>query len=145
MTSSKDIFNRYITKQKRRDTTQRQLIVDVFCSLGDHVSAEELYDIVKKHNPSVGQAAVYRALKLLSEAGIARSLDFGDGVARYEKNEDTTHNAQVICKRCGKTIEIGDALVDELQLHVARRFHFELTACKVLLYGHCQDCVHKSS
>lgn len=138
-----DIFHKYLEKHALRDTSQRRLILDAFLKNEEHISAEQLYDIVKKRDSSIGQATVYRVLKLLTEAELAREVNFGDGIIRYEHTYDHPHHDHLVCRHCGKTVEIVDSVIEELQKRVAESFSFELTDHKMYLYGLCENCKKK--
>ena len=60
----KEIFLNYVQKFGLRRTAQRDLILEVFLRTQEHLSSEDLYDVVKKQDPKVGQTTVYRTLKL---------------------------------------------------------------------------------
>ncbi|KIE18301.1 Fur family transcriptional regulator [Smithella sp. SC_K08D17] len=143
MDAVKNIFQKYLVKHELRDTPQRKLILDIFLKLEEHISAEQLYDIVKKRDPSIGQATVYRVLKLFVEAELAREFDFGDGVIRYEHKYNHPHHDHLLCRGCGKTMEIYDSVIEELQKRVAESHGFELTDHELYLYGLCPDCRKK--
>ncbi|GAB6271221.1 Fur family transcriptional regulator [Smithella sp. F21] len=140
MKSEKEIFDNYLIKKNLRETPQRGLILDTFLKHEEHISAEQLYDIVKKRDPSLGQATVYRVLKLIVEAGLAREVDLGDGVMRYEHNYNHPHHDHLVCRGCGKTIEVFDSVIEELQKRVAESYGFELTDHEMYLYGFCENC-----
>jgi len=143
MRTEKDIFGDYLSRHNLRDTPQRELILDAFLKREEHVSAEELYDIVKKRDPSIGQATVYRNLKLFSEAGLAREVDFGDGVVRYEHSYNHPHHDHLICRGCNKTEEVVNSVIEELQKRVAEKVGFELKDHEMYLYGLCENCRKK--
>ena len=58
-----------------RRTSQRDLILEIFLSTEDHLTSEDLHNLVHKKDPSVGLTTVYRTLKLLTEAGLAREAE----------------------------------------------------------------------
>ena len=78
MTEEQQVFLEHIQKKGLKRTAQRDLILDVFLRTEAHLSSEDLYRLVKKEDPTVGQTTVYRTLKLLTEAGLAREVRFGD-------------------------------------------------------------------
>src|SRR5215211_3532109 len=84
LTEEQEVFLKHIQKKGLKRTSQRALILDVFLRTEEHLSNEDLYQLVKKEDPTVGQTTVYRTLKLLAEAGLAREVRFGDGRAHYE-------------------------------------------------------------
>ena len=83
MTEEQEVFLQHIQKKGLKRTAQRDLILDVFLRTEAHLSSEDLYRLVQKEDPSVGQTTVYRTLKLLTEAGLAREVRFVDGRAHY--------------------------------------------------------------
>lgn len=143
MKNEKDIFEDYLLKNNLRETPQRVMILDTFLKHEEHITAEQLYDIVKKRDHSIGQATVYRVLKLVCEAGLAREVDFGDGVIRYEHSYNHPHHDHLVCRGCGQTVEVMDSVIEELQKRVAESFGFELTDHEMYLYGLCPDCRKK--
>ena len=135
-------FAEYIARQGLKNTPQRHLIVDVFFKSGNHLSTEDLYDLVRAVDEGVGQATVYRTLKLLCEANLAREMHFGDGTARYEPIADGSHHDHLICTVCGKNQEFINEDIERLQDELAARYGFVLTSHRMYLYGVCNDC-HK--
>jgi Fur family ferric uptake transcriptional regulator len=121
-------------------TGQRETILREFLSREGHQSAEELTAAVKKKHKTIGQATVYRILKILAESGIAREVRLGDGVVRYEHNIDREHHDHLTCERCGKTIEIVDERIEELQKKLAKQHNFTITRHLMNLYGICDQC-----
>lgn len=144
MKTEREIFNAYLAKMNLRDTPQREMILDTFLKREEHITAEQLYDIVKRTDPSIGQATVYRVLKIIVEAGLAREVDFGDGVMRYEHSYNHPHHDHLVCKGCGKTVEVRDDIIEEMQKRVAESFGFQLTDHEMYLYGLCEKCRGKN-
>ena len=68
------IFRSFLKNKGLRNTPQRQQIMEVFFNESGHLTTEEIYDRVRKEDPSLGQATVYRTMKLLCEAGLAREV-----------------------------------------------------------------------
>ncbi len=133
-------FADYAAQQRLKMTLQRRHILDVFLEQQGHVTSEELYEKVKSSYKTIGQATVYRTLKLLSGSGIAKEVDFGDGVTRYERQHGDDHHDHLICEECGKNVEVLDETIEKLQEKVAARHGFTLTRHKMYLYGLCPDC-----
>ncbi len=134
------VFTEYIAKNGLKVTPQRLRIVEVFLREDGHLTTEELYERVKKVDNTVGQATVYRTMKLLCDSGIAKEVHFGDGVARYEKKYGSEHHDHLICEACGKNLEVMDEQIELLQEQLAARHGFVLTSHRMYLYGVCGDC-----
>jgi len=116
------------------------LILNAFLKSAGHSSSEELYDLIKRDDPSIGQATIYRTMKLLVDAGLARSVDFGDGIVRYEQKLGHEHHDHLICEQCGIHVEVVDSVIEELQEDLAKRHGFRLYRHKMVLYGLCAEC-----
>ena len=86
MTEEQEVFIKHLRGQGLKRTAQRDLILEVFLGTEGHVTGEDLYQLVRKQDASVGQTTVYRTLKLLTDSGLAREARFGDGRAHYEHN-----------------------------------------------------------
>jgi Fur family ferric uptake transcriptional regulator len=95
----KERWRAYIQDRRLNVTAQREAIVELFLRTREHVSIDELLTKVRKRQPRVGYATVYRTLKLLVDSGIAIERQFGDGQARYEVVGD--HHDHLICMKCG--------------------------------------------
>ena len=96
---------------------------------------------MKKVNPRVGYATVYRTLKLLKECGLAAERHFDDGQARYEPTEEAEqHHDHIICERCGKIVEFNSEELEKLQERIARFLGFVVSRHRMELYGICAEC-----
>jgi Fur family ferric uptake transcriptional regulator len=134
----------FLAGQGLRATSQRDVILKVFAKVGQHVSAEELYARVKKDNPRIGYATVYRTLKLLAEAGFAEARRFHDGFTRFEYKNTDDHHDHLICTRCGAIFEFENERIETLQKDVARRRGFKVHSHRLELYGLCVGCQKKT-
>lgn len=137
--SPSEVFTRFLADNRLKITPQRRLILDIFMAEPGHVSSEELYDKVKRHDASIGQATVYRTLKLLSGCGLAEVVNF-DGIARYEPSLGAEHHDHLICEGCGRNIEIVDPVIEKRQEELAAKYGFTLSRHRMDLYGLCTDC-----
>jgi len=140
MTEEKEVFLRHIQKAGLKRTAQRDLILDVFLRTEKHLSSEDLYNLVKQEDPSIGHTTVYRTLKLLSEAGLAREVRFGDNRTHYEHNYKHQHHDHMICTECGKIIEFYSAELEAIQDAVAAKHRFEVKQHLLRLLGVCAEC-----
>src|SRR5437773_6520283 len=140
MTEEQEVFLKHIQRQGLKRTAQRDLILDVFLRTEGHVSGEDLYRLVRAEDPTVGQTTVYRTLRLLTDAGLAREVRFGDGRAHYEHNYKHEHHDHMICSVCGKIIEFYSAELEALQDAMAAKHRFEVTQHLLRIIGICAEC-----
>ncbi len=132
-------FHSRLRERGLKSTGQRDDIARVFFELRRHISAEELYAEVKKINPHVGYATIYRTLKLLKECDLLFERHFDEGQARYEVAGEH-HHGHFICERCGKIIEFENDDLERMLQAIAQKMGVLLTHHKMELYGLCSDC-----
>ena len=124
-------------------TPQRKQILQIFVEHPEHLSAEDVYNILREQDSEIGLATVYRALDLLSELGILVKIDFGDGCARYELNTadpNVHHHHHLICVKCKKVIEVEEDLLDDLEATISKKSGFQILNHEVKFFGYCKDC-----
>ena len=143
MENAKRIFDAFLCAKGLRHTDQRDIILDTFLGMEGHFSAEEIYRIVSEKNPEIGYATVYRTIKLLCDAGIARGIYFDDGRTRYEHKYGHGHHDHLVCIRCGKVIEIFDPKIEEAQERLAKEKGFVLIRHQLNIFGVCKECRKK--
>lgn len=136
-------LHRYIQEKGLKHTAQRELITETFFKTSTHLNLEELLQKVRKKNPRIGYATVYRTMKLLVESGLALERNFGDGQTRYEPITETGHHDHLICTSCGKIIEFENERIERLQREVAKDKDFLVKSHKLELYGLCANCLPK--
>ncbi len=126
-----------------RITSQRKAVLDIVLEhTGQHLSSQEIYDLVKKKYPDVGVATVYRTLPILEELGFIYAVDFEDGCLRYElQKEGQQHrHHHLLCEKCGMITEVKDDLLDEIEAKIYKNYGFTIKDHKVKFYGICSDC-----
>jgi Fur family ferric uptake transcriptional regulator len=122
----------------RRNTRQRQVILEELGKLKSHPTAVDLHEIVRRRLPRISLGTVYRNLEVLTETGQVQKLDLGTGQARFDA--DTEHHDHVRCLRCGRVDDVpGEPLV--LSSIAAEDIDgFEIIGHRVEYLGVCPDC-----
>lgn len=141
----KEVFLQHIQNAGLRRTGQRDLIMEIFLRTEEHLTSEDLYWLVQKEDASVGHTTVYRTLKLLTEAGLAREVRFGDNKTYYEHHYNHQHHDHMICTECGKVIEFFSEDIENLQDQMADKFGFRPTHHSLRMWGICEDCQKSES
>src|SRR5581483_4080085 len=139
------IFHDHLKRARLKRTDQRDLILDVFLDTEGHVSVEDLYELVKKKDPSVGFTTVYRTMKLMTEAGLAHEVRFIDGRARYEHEYKHQHHDHLICTECGTVIEFYSDAIEQLQDEIALKHRFKIRDHSHRIFGICANCQQRES
>jgi Fur family transcriptional regulator, ferric uptake regulator len=136
----REIFLEHIQKAGLRRTAQRDLIMVMFLRTEEHLTSEDLYRLVQNEDSSVGHTTVYRTLKLLTEAGLAREVRFGDNKTYYEHLYNHEHHDHMICTQCGRVIEFFSPEIEAKQDEMAGRFGFRSTHHSLRMWGICSEC-----
>jgi Fur family ferric uptake transcriptional regulator len=130
----------YIASKGLKRSRQRDRIAEIFFGMTGHVSVEELVARVRREEPRVSVATVYRTMKLLSDCGLAVARQFGGGHTRYEAAAGRRHHDHLICTSCGAIVEFSNDDIEALQELVARRHGFAVESHTLELYGRCAHC-----
>lgn len=124
-----------------RVTPQREKILQIFMELpdGTHLSAEDLFKRLTDKNENISLATTYRTLKLLSQFGYLRELDFAEGHKHYELNKDKRPHHHIICLNCNKTLEFEDDLVNQVGYRIAAEKGVEVVDIQFKIYAICPN------
>lgn len=135
---------REIIKEKGfKMTSQRIYVLEVLEeNVGEHLTAEEIYELVKKKSPEVGLATIYRTVQLFLDLKIVDSLNLNDGCVRYELSsfDQAHHHHHLICEECGKVLEVKEDLLESIEEKICQDYNFAVNDHILKFYGLCEDC-----
>ncbi len=126
-----------------RLTPQRETILQIFQNLarGNHLSAEDLYDLLHNEGEKISLSTIYRTLKLMARMGILRELELAEGHKHYEINQPyPNHHHHLICVRCNKTIEFKNDSILKTGTKTARKEGYHLLDCQLTVHAICPSC-----
>ena len=106
-----------------------------------HLSAEAIYQTLRKHGHNLALATIYRVLGHFVEVNLLVKHKFSSEEAVYEL-ADVPHHDHLVCIYCNKVVEFEDNLIEAQQTKVAERFNFQMTDHSLTIYGVCGDCKH---
>jgi Fur family ferric uptake transcriptional regulator len=121
-------------------SSKRDRILNLFLRQEGHLSADDLFDLVRRADSGIGRATVYRTLQWMVEAGIARKVDFGEGRSRFEPAYRHPRHFHLICTRCHRSSEFLSSDVEAFIEEVAASRGFSEAQAVVQIYGICEDC-----
>ena len=88
MSISKEKFKEMLREKGLKVTNQRILVLEVLADHRDkHLTAEDIYELVREDYPEIGLATIYRTVQLLLEMQLVDRISLDDGCARYEIGE----------------------------------------------------------
>lgn len=138
-----DRIKKQLHAQSYKLTPQREATVKVLLEREeDHLSAEDIYLLVKEKAPEIGLATVYRTLELLLELQIVEKINFGDGVSRYDlRQEGLEHfHHHLVCVECGSIQEIFENLLVDVEKKVEEEWGFQVQDHRLTFHGVCKKC-----
>lgn len=122
-----------------RLTPQRAAVLHVVRHARDHPTARDIYERVRRGQPGIGFATVYRALNLLVQHAEIREVQLGDdGVTRYDGN--TAQHHHVVCHDCGTVADLGGRLPASLSEDAAHASGFAVDGYQLCFTGRCPAC-----
>ena len=121
-------------------SAKRDRILNVFLRQEGHLSADDLFDHVRREAAGIGRATVYRTLQWMVGAGIARKVDFGDGRSRFEPSFRHPRHFHLVCTTCHRSSEFLSSDVEALMEEIAAARSFSPTQSVVQIVGTCEEC-----
>jgi len=87
-----------------RHTVQREAILRALQKARCHLTADEVYERVRRELPRISLGTVYRNLETLAARGLIGRVDLAGQQRRYEAN--TAEHAHLRCATCGRIIDL---------------------------------------
>jgi Fur family ferric uptake transcriptional regulator len=128
-----------LTAAGERVTRQRLLVANALAASGRRLTAEQLFRSLRRREPAIGRATVFRTLETLVDAGVARRLELDGHVYAYVACLPAHHH-HIACTRCGRVEEIDEAYVTPIAERLASEMGFEIDDARLDFYGRCATC-----
>ena len=122
-----------------RYSRQREMIYEYLCSTVEHPTAETIYRDLIKRLPNLSLGTVYRNLKFLQEQGKITALTSTDGIEHFDAICE--NHAHLICKECGKIVDIENVDYESLVHSLNLDKNFKLEKIELSIIGKCQKCL----
>ncbi len=124
----------------QRNTRQRAEIMALLDGLDEFRSAQQLHELLRSQGSGIGLATVYRAVQTLSDSGDVDVLRSADGEAVYRRCERRTHHHHLVCRYCGRTVEIDGPGAEAWAEQVGASHDFTDVEHTIELIGTCSTC-----
>lgn len=122
----------------RRDTKQRQAILNILRNSRSHPTADQIYDNVRKEITNISKGTVYRNLRVLEEDGAISVLTIKGTLSRYEIKQESHHHFK--CDKCGRVLDLEEPIDNDLNLRMSRKTGFSVLHHQTIFGGLCKDC-----
>ncbi|WDV45191.1 Fur family transcriptional regulator [Clostridiaceae bacterium M8S5] len=127
-------------------TLQRRTILEIILiNQEKHLSAEEIYEEVRKIISDIGFATIYRTLDLFEKIGIIQHVSFGDGCKRYHiaTLDKKKRHYHLICDICGVITDIHEDFIEIFEEDIISETGFIIRNHEVQIFGICKKCANK--
>lgn len=122
---------------------QRELILKTLRENCIHPTAEQLCELIRKDEPTVSLATVYRNLNLLAENGIVKKIEGLDGTAHFD--HQTHDHYHFICTECHKVCDIPYDIAPDLAADVKRQTGLTVETYDISFRGICKECQNSTN
>ena len=122
-----------------RSTRQRAAVLALLDELADFRSAQEVHDLLRHRGERVGLTTVYRSLQMLADSSEVDVLRTADGETAYRRCS-SSHHHHLVCRTCGRTVEVDGPAVERWAQQVARQNDFVDVSHTLEIFGTCADC-----
>ena len=144
MTGQTSVDNDALLRGRGMQVTAQRLAVLRAVSDQPHRAADDIYTVVRSEIGAISRQAVYDALAALTDKGILRRIQPAGSPARYENRVGDNHH-HLICRACGRMVDVDCAVGDTPCLTAADDSGYEVDEAEVIYWGRCPECVAAAS
>ena len=138
--NEREIFTSFLKRKGLKMTQPRETVLQAFLAHEGHLTTEDILHASRMIDASIGQATVFRTMKLIAEAGLARDACQDDGPRKYEHAYLHSHHDHLHCIGCGKVIEFFDPDIEQAQEAIFKQYGFTAIGHRMELQGLCAEC-----
>ena len=122
-----------------RNTRQRTAVSALLGELEGFHSAQELYAMLRERGERVGLTTVYRTLQGLADLGEVDVMRPPGGEHLYRRCSEGHHH-HLVCRSCGRTVEVAGPAVEAWAERVAAQHGFVDVSHTMEIFGTCPAC-----
>jgi Fur family ferric uptake transcriptional regulator len=122
-----------------RTTRQRTAVMELLANVEEFRSAQELHELLRHRGDSVGLTTVYRTLQALADAGEIDVMRPPGGEHLYRRCS-SGHHHHLVCRVCGRTVEVAGPTVESWADRVAAEHGFADVSHTLEIFGTCTEC-----
>lgn len=115
-------------------TKYEKQIYEIVNGSHDHMTAEQVFESLKKSFPAVSRATVYNNLNKLCEANLIRRVTLEGSADRYDRVKRHDH---LICQKCGK---LSDVTLEDLTSPLQKQLGTDFLYYDLKVYYLCDEC-----
>ena len=128
-----------------RVTPQRSVILETIAHMGDHIPAQEVFEVARRRLPGLNLATVYRTFDSLHRAGLVDLFSAGDEPLRYSLHDAADPHCHLVCRGCGQILDLDTSAFERLARSLERAHGFRIDTVHLTLSGLCRACREDST
>ena len=128
------------TTRVLRSTRQRIAVSALLDRLADFRSAQEIHEELRRTGEGIGLTTVYRTLQTLADADQVDVLRTDSGESVYRRCASVEHHHHLVCRRCGRAVEIEGPDMETWAQRIAEEHGFSELSHTVEIFGLCRVC-----
>lgn len=125
-----------------RMTHQREIILKELQESKLHLTADELYDRVKKILPRISLATVYRNLEILTQAGMIAKREVSGRQKRFDS--DVSDHDHIYCIQCHRLDNLELDREEFGSLPTKQIKGYNVIGYRLEFIGICKECREKN-
>lgn len=126
-----------------RTTRQRTAVMALLSEVEEFRSAQELHELLRRRGESVGLTTVYRTLQALADAEEIDVMRPPGGEHLYRRCS-SGHHHHLVCRACGRTVEVAGPTVESWANRVATEHGFADVSHTLEIFGTCAECASRA-
>jgi Fur family ferric uptake transcriptional regulator len=123
-----------------RSTRQKRALAEALAATEEFRSAQSLHAALRESGARVGLTTVYGQLRALAEAGEVDTIRSNDGEVLYRRCGMRAHHHHLVCRSCGRAVEVEGPEVEAWAARVAKSAKFVAIEHTIEITGLCRDC-----
>ena len=135
---SDDYIKQVLQKRNLSLTVQRRIILEVLNKDQGHLTAEDIFLLVKKRLPQISLGTVYRNLEILVSLDLIDQHKIGTKKALFEIKKPPHYH--VICDKCGRIDDLNGIHINRLEDEIARITGYKILSHDLNVIGICPEC-----
>lgn len=140
-TDFSELFHGKCKEHGLKVTPQRVAVYEILIESEKHLTADELYRIVRKRFPNISLDTVNRTLITFARIGLVDIIEGFGSSRRYDANLHQHHHFH--CVKCGAILDFYHRQFDELKIPQSIRRKYKVLGSRIVLNGICDKCAKK--
>ncbi|GAB4186405.1 MAG: peroxide-responsive transcriptional repressor PerR [Calditrichia bacterium] len=122
---------------ERRNSKKRNRLLELIKQM-EHVTADDVYNVIRQEFPAISLGTVYRNLHQLAEMGEILEFNFGRGPAVFEYAAE--NHPHFVCESCNTIYNLEVPIESLIVRGVEKNEGHHVNHMNIIIYGTCKHC-----